>query len=234
MVPLLGGVAILLLFYRLARRYLTPTAGLIGLAILALGERLVYYVDTIKPYSSDAAFCLLLVSILIEAWQRRNTAWAWALGVAAGLIVWFSHPAVFVTAGVFTTLIALSFFSGDRRMLLAAIGASVIAGGSFVVEHQLLLKALDKDKFFHDAWLDGFMPRPGENGTTVAGTLLWCVKRFVEAFVLPMRAYSERIEIHGHRRPAVAFFVGSVAAASFFIGCVALFGAGPRPPARCF
>lgn len=103
--PLLSGIASLFLFASLAKRLLRPNAILIALVIFTVSYPLMLYSTEVKPYSSDVAIALLLV-LFAEYVRRRGFPLVWliAYGITGAVSVWLSFPAVFVLAGVGTTL----------------------------------------------------------------------------------------------------------------------------------
>ncbi|MFH0963206.1 MAG: glycosyltransferase family 39 protein, partial [Planctomycetota bacterium] len=60
LVPLIAGLIALFLFYKVARRALTPGAVPIALVLFAVSEYVVYYASEIKQYETDIA-CAMLV-----------------------------------------------------------------------------------------------------------------------------------------------------------------------------
>jgi hypothetical protein len=126
LIPLLSGIATLVLFLQFARRHLTTAAGLIALATLAFAKDLLRYSAEVKQYSTDATVALVLLWLAARVLnatdgdrhelQREGRAFrghrARALiaftGVSA-LAVWLSHPAVFVVAASGAALFLVAF-----------------------------------------------------------------------------------------------------------------------------
>ncbi|MCS6994150.1 MAG: glycosyltransferase family 39 protein, partial [Anaerolineales bacterium] len=97
LLPFLAGCASLILFYLLARQFLSPAGLLTALALLAISPMLVYYASEVKQYSSDVFVALLLLYLFTRPWSQRLS-YGW---LVAGLLAsWFSHPAVFVLAAI--------------------------------------------------------------------------------------------------------------------------------------
>ncbi|RLA89023.1 MAG: hypothetical protein DRG58_06310 [Deltaproteobacteria bacterium] len=92
----LFGVGTLVLFWLLARRLLSPGAGLLALALVAISPRLVYYSKELKQYSADAFFAVLALvwaeRLLQNQGQRGWLAFTLAMIFGLG----FSHPLIFV------------------------------------------------------------------------------------------------------------------------------------------
>jgi hypothetical protein len=105
-VPLLAGVATLVVSWRVARRLLPGDAALVALALVALSPLLVYYSNELKPYSLDALVSAGLVAMALTVLDRPDDrrAWRWlALGGAAAPL--FSTTAPFAMAGVAACLL---------------------------------------------------------------------------------------------------------------------------------
>jgi len=92
----LFGVGAVLLFWPLARRLLSPGAGLMALTLVAIAPRLVYYSKELKQYGADAFFAVLAL-VLVERLLRNQGQRGWlafTLILAVGL--GFSPPLIFV------------------------------------------------------------------------------------------------------------------------------------------
>lgn len=107
LVPLLAGVASLLLFWRLAASLLPPRATMIAVGCLAASFYAVRHGAEAKPYSTDLLTSLgfMLLALGVRRRPRSFTRWA-ALVVLAGAGPWCSYPSVFV-AGAVGVMLAL-------------------------------------------------------------------------------------------------------------------------------
>jgi len=93
LVPLLAGIAAVGLFYLLAKRVLLTNALPLAVALFALSPSLIYYSSEVKQYSLDVAIALLLILLAVE--ER-----IWTLALIGAIAIWFSHPAIFILAGI--------------------------------------------------------------------------------------------------------------------------------------
>ncbi len=182
-VPLLSGIASLFLFERFSRRYLGPTAALVALAMFALSDGLIYYSSEIKQYSSDVAValaCALMAPALATgpATPRRLLGLA-AAGAAA---VWFSHPALFVLAGVGVAAFvpAIARRQWGRAAGLALVGTAWLA--SFAGVYAVSLGQLGGSRRMWQFWAGVFPPAPG----SARGTLGWAGRKVLYLFVNPL------------------------------------------------
>ena len=160
--PLLLGISAMLLFYLLLKRVVHSNAGiLIALALFVFNPRLIYYSSEVKQYILDVfvTITLLLVAApLLEAQgSKKNFA---QLALAGFLALWFSHPALFVLAGIGLTLVIIYFrrheYAGLRYVL--GMGALWIATIGFL--YLIILKDLRQNAYMQEYWQAGFMPVP--------------------------------------------------------------------------
>ncbi len=183
LVPLLSGIASLFLFEWFSRRYLGPTAALIALAMFALSDGLIYYSSEVKQYSSDVAValaCGLMGPALATgpATPRRLL----GLAAAGAGAVWFSHPALFVLAGVGVAAFATAIARRQRGRAagLALVGAAWIA--SFAGVYAVSLRQLGGSDGMWRFWAGAFPPSPDSAG----GTLGWAGRKVLYLFVNPL------------------------------------------------
>src|SRR4051812_3786422 len=105
--PLLCGIASLFLFLGVARHVLRPRSVWIAVALFAVSDDLIYFSSELKQYSTDVAAGLMCTLLGMEMLARPETRGrVGAFGAVGAMVVWFSHPSVFVLAGVGTVLLA--------------------------------------------------------------------------------------------------------------------------------
>lgn len=165
LVPLLAGLASLPLFFGVARRLVGPRAVLVGLALVAFTEPMVYYASELKQYSCDVLVGLVILAAASAASARGHAAsvigrpfWLALVGAVA---VWFSHPALFILGGV-----GLALFLPDaeprafwrRRALL--LGVVACWAVSFLVDYVYFLRPLRQSEDLQNFWSKWFMPMP--------------------------------------------------------------------------
>ena len=128
-VPLLSGLAALVLFASLARRFQPPWIAVCATGVFALAPTLIAHGAELKPYSTDllASVWLTLAAFAVS---DRGANWASWLGATllGAVAVWFSQGAVFVVAGLGLALVILALrerrFGAWLAVLLAAWTAS--------------------------------------------------------------------------------------------------------------
>ena len=133
--PLLLGLATLVLIVPVASRVCSRTAVPLACALTAFSPSLIYYSSELKQYSGDVTAFLLLVWIGLrvhDGVSRRDAALAALTGALAILI---SQPAVFVAAGIGAVLLAADLVQRRRlRPATAAIvGVWAVAAGAVLV-----------------------------------------------------------------------------------------------------
>lgn len=142
--PLLVGIAALVLFFLTARELLAPGAFLIALVLFATMEPFVRYAAEIKQYGLDVAVTvalLLLFTRTVEArgFSVRRTALVAAAGLAA---VWLSHPSVFVLAGFGAGSTFAALRRGDRGSLAGQTIAYATWCASFLAVYLIEVRDL--------------------------------------------------------------------------------------------
>jgi hypothetical protein len=167
LVPLLAGIASLLVFARVCRAYLPPRAAAAAVAAFALSPYLVYYSSELKPYASDVLVALLLTWQALRLNEGEMTARRAARLVLTGLAAtYFSLPAVFVLGGTMLALAASYYRRGDRRSVQWMAAAIVALAAVFAAPLLLLVAARERlaasaqPDYARAFWNRGFMPLP--------------------------------------------------------------------------
>jgi hypothetical protein len=118
--PLVVSLASLVLFYLLARELLGAAAGLVAVVLFATIEPFVRYSAEVKQYSFDILVTVALLYLFVryvedgESSIRRTV----LLSLAGPFAVAFSHPSVFVLAGVAVAGLYLALRRRDTRALI--------------------------------------------------------------------------------------------------------------------
>lgn len=188
--PLLCSGATLLLFRRLAWRWLPPTFACLALASVAFGGLFIDYATECKQYATEGFVALGLLEVAHWASRRPLTA-RLALGLAAlgAVAVWLSMTAVFVLAGIGLWWLMRSLRPRDYRTTgrLVLVGAAWAA--SFLAYFILLLKANAESTYlqqFHREHFLAFPPRSREDWQLLSGQLAGIADRAIGKTVLAM------------------------------------------------
>jgi hypothetical protein len=169
-VPLVASILALPLFYMFCRRIMGSRLALIPLAVLALGTKQYEYAVDAKQYSMDVCLTSLL---LLMAISDVGVTWLAAAGAVA---IWFSHPIIFVLAGVGAALLMRGKFK--QSLIVAAAW-----GASFAANYLLILKRLSHSDYMQQFWAQAgaFAPIPKS-----IGALIWYKKTFFVIFENPL------------------------------------------------
>ncbi len=159
--PLLLGLASLWLFYLLLKR-LTGGAGLlIALSLFAFNPRLIYYSSEVKQYILDVAVTILLLWIAAPALSTSPRKGDYARLALAGLVsLWFSHPALFVLAGIGLALVILNLQMRDYFSLRWVIGMGILWVLEIAFLFLLIFKDLSQNTYMKEYWQGAFLPMP--------------------------------------------------------------------------
>ncbi|HEY9646731.1 MAG TPA: glycosyltransferase family 39 protein, partial [Chroococcidiopsis sp.] len=178
--PLICGIGSLFLLYILAKRLLLPSAVPIVLWLAASSDRLIYYSSEVKQYSTDVTIALALTLFLLSIREQLYRPRAVALTAAVGsMAIWWSHPAIFVLAGV-----ELAFILTDllQRKKLYVLGKLPIYGAwllSFVAFYLFSLQRLSNNDVLLTSWTGrGLPPSPLDLG--------WSIRALSEYFYNPV------------------------------------------------
>jgi hypothetical protein len=158
-VPLLAGLASVVMFAAVAKRCLPPAGGLAAVAMFVTLEPLVYYSAEVKQYEVDVAVALAVVLAALRFLERPgSTARLVVLAVVGALAIFCSHPAVFVVAGA--GLVLLATFLRARETGAAMLTATVSAGWAilFGINYVVFLRPLVGHEGLTAYWQSGYMP----------------------------------------------------------------------------
>ena len=185
--PLFSGIVALLLLYKLASWYLAPRATIIALGLFSIADPLIYYSSEVKQYSSDVAVALILYLIAVRCSEREKLTLGQAtiLGIVGSIAIWFSHPAIFILAGIGTTLTLVSLKNKEwQKISQLSIVASFWLLNFVLFYFVFARKDLSNIESLATAW---------GQGRTTAGVfmpflplslseIMWFVKAFTEIF----------------------------------------------------
>jgi len=200
--PLISGIISLFLFCLLAKRTIASKAVPIALGFFALSGPLIYYSSEVKQYSSDVAIAISLSFAATYYESCKLTPWRVAgFGLLGAASVWFSHPSVFILAGIGMTL-TFPCLTGRQW---ARIGTLSIAYSlwvlSFAACYFISLRHLASHSILLDAWKSAFVPSP----IISVSAIEWFIRTFFEIF-----------------RNPVGLELSGLAALTFVFGCISM------------
>ena len=159
--PLLVGLASVWLFYHLLKQIIGGPGLLIALALFALNPRLIYYSSEVKQYILDVAVTIGLLLFASRLFGERPQKRDFAVFAMAGFVaLWFSHPALFVLAGIGLSLAIIYIQRRDfaSLRLLSVVGVFWLTTIGFL--YFLILNDLQQNAYMKEYWQYGFLPFP--------------------------------------------------------------------------
>ncbi|MCP4404707.1 MAG: YfhO family protein [bacterium] len=159
--PFASAILSIFLFARIAQSYLRRSAALFAVALFVMSEPLIFFSSTVKQYSCDVFFVLLLY-VLAHSLQTSRVAWSTAawIGFAGAIIIWFSHPAIFVLASIGVTLTSVAFIRRERHKLGPLLLATCCWALSFLGFYLFSLQQLGENEYLSTFWQGAFLKFP--------------------------------------------------------------------------
>ncbi|MBV6400310.1 MAG: hypothetical protein CNIPEHKO_00595 [Anaerolineales bacterium] len=131
---------------------------LLALALFAFNPQLVYYTSEAKQYIVDvvAALGLLLLAIPIfqNQFNRKNII---LLAIAGILALWFSHPALFVLAGIGGALVIQCLRTREYKNLRTTFGIGLLWLANLALLYFINLRQLSQNNYLANYWAEGFI-----------------------------------------------------------------------------
>lgn len=159
--PMLAGLASLALFYLLIRQTLQDAGLFLALALFAVNPQLVDYSSEAKQYIVDVAVALGLLVLAIPIFQNQFSKKNFVLLAVAGILaLWFSHPALFVLAGIGVALVIQFLRTRDYTNLRTTFGIGLLWLANLALLYFINLRNLSQNNYLTAYWADGFLPLP--------------------------------------------------------------------------
>jgi hypothetical protein len=200
--PFFAGIISLFLFYRVAKRLMSPKVIPIALIIFAVSGPLIYYSSEVKQYSSDVFIALLLYLATLDIRSKGLTVLRVVkFSIIGAVAIWFSHPAVFILAGVGTSLTLFSLKDKEWSKFLRLLIVCSVWIFSFVIFYFVSLQDIAKNESLINFFGYSYMPLPP--------THLWEIRWFIDTFYDVFKN--------------LGIFLYGIAALVFLIGCYIMF-----------
>ena len=159
--PFIAGVAALGLFYLLLQHTTSGFGLLAGLALFSLGPELIYYSSEVKQYIVDVTVTITLLLLAMPLLENRAEKKDYIyLGLAGVLSLWFSHPVLFVLAGLGIGLFIQALGQHNRSKMSTILLVGVIWLVNLRLLYLVSLKGLSQNTFLLEYWQENFMPAP--------------------------------------------------------------------------
>jgi len=164
-VPLIAGLLAPVIAFRVGLTALRhPLARLCFVSLVSFAPVLVYYSSEFKQYSGDVTVALLIVWAGSQFRPERWRSGAIVLALVGTLGIWFSHPGVFVLAGVGAALLVETAVIRPRHALLAVAAAGSWWLTNLAAVYCISLHALARNDTLVNYWSTGYAPWPITSG----------------------------------------------------------------------
>ncbi len=177
--PLLSAIISLFIFYELAKKCLQPQAVTIALALFATLHIWLEYATEVKQYSGDVAIAVLLCLLLMQM-NKLSFAQTITLSIVGAVAIWFSHPAMFVLAGIGASCLLLSLVKKDLATSLKLLAVYFIWALSFAGFYLISLKDIANQEDLYKSW-EGRGTFPSSSSD-----INWLFTSFTEFFHNPL------------------------------------------------
>jgi 4-amino-4-deoxy-L-arabinose transferase-like glycosyltransferase len=195
--PLLCSITSLVVAAWVGLRTTTPIGACVAVAVLATCGALIGHSSEAKQYSSDAAVSLALLALALRTRSRRLDASALlVLGGACAVLVWFSHPAAFVVAGICLYLVAVQFREGPTapsRLFLVFVPVAV----SFATLYIVVLSRTAGNEYLRHYWREYFAPFPPRSLAELRWYLVYPLRTFDDPLSLPLPEFGAFLFLAG-------------------------------------
>ena len=132
LLPLVCGIAAVVVFALVARRVLQSPWDALAVALFACSDRFIWHGTEVKQYGVDLFVAVLLTWLAMGPREGMSATWRLvAAGCAAAVGVWFSYPVMFVFAAVSLALIPRGKGNGCETGPWVIVNA--VAATSFLV-----------------------------------------------------------------------------------------------------
>lgn len=225
--PLTGGITTLILFYLIARQYLQGYAILIALALISFLDSTVYFSTEVKQYSTDITIGLICFWLARKVQFQSSKSSVSFLVTAGAVLIWCSHPAIFVLTGVTCCLclqewqritfnlkqdvkytfrwsclwqslaIVRGKFFGERKLVIYASWIT-----SFLLFYLVSVQGLSTNQALRDSWQS---KEAFPDSYNLLENLIWVIDRLGLVFhsTLEFPRYADGLAI-------AAFLIGSI------------------------
>jgi hypothetical protein len=209
--PFIMGSVGLVIFHFMAKHYVSPLAGLMALFFFAVADSLIDYTTDFKQYASDVTITIALLW-LAASWRAHflTDQRLIILAFIGILTPWFSHPGIFILAGVGSYLFLLTLVRRHWQQLLVLSLIICIWILNFTAMYIYIsnggIAASPIGQWLLEFWrnaLHGFMPSP----LTEAG-FSWLIKTYIKMFHYPAGLGTNQFTYY---LPAILFALGCLA-----------------------
>lgn len=199
--PFIAGIASIFLFYRYAKRYASPIAVPIAIALFACLDNTIYYAAEMKQYGIDLMGTLVLSLLLIPLRDRiLSLKQMLGLTLVGVIFIWLSHPSIFVLSGIELISLLTAPNKLRQRLILNRLPIYVVWLLSFAPIYFLSIGATMQNPALQNSWGASYPDAPWD--------IIWLLDAFGRFFSTPLSFVSIT--------DGIAFF-------AFICGCIAYY-----------
>jgi hypothetical protein len=180
LIPFLAAVIVLLLFFLIVRRISGNAVAIMAIAVMSLAEPLVRYCAEAKQYSTDVLWVTVALALAMAAESVGSIS---ALAAIGAILLWFSHPLLFVLGAIGLTLFISHLRTRRYKLARADAVMGIIWLASFGANYLLISRYYVASDSLHQYWVnqDAFGPLPDS-----LHNLLWYPRTIVGLFNYPL------------------------------------------------
>jgi hypothetical protein len=178
--PLVSGIIALFAFYYVIKRLLDKKIVPVALILFCFTYSLIYFSAELKQYSSDVAAALILYSLALYLGERKfDTIGTFVIALVGAVLIWFSHPSVFILGGIGLTFTVSSLVRREWKAFFRITAASLVWLVSFAAVYFLVLRHLTTNELLQSYWrVHHFAPLP----PTSISDLGWYADSLIDIF----------------------------------------------------
>ena len=151
LLPLVLGIASVLLMALLSRAILPQSAALVACGLLAFSDKLIWHAAEVKQYSGDVFVTVLLLYLALVPRRPASPALRLLLlASVAAVLLWFSFITVFIFGGISLALLP-KVTGGGRRGKINYITANLPALISFCLLYWCSIR-LQRSPYLEQFW----------------------------------------------------------------------------------
>jgi len=158
--PLILGLLSLWTFYLLLKHFTHGPSLVIAFSLFALNPRLIYYSSELKQYMADVFVTVALLLITAYYFDSPSRKRLGFIALTGFLALWFSHPALFILAGVGIALLVFHFQKRDVSNIKSIIGIGILWLANVSFLYSLTLGDLRNNSYMREYWQNAFAPMP--------------------------------------------------------------------------
>lgn len=179
--PLLCGIASLLVFLPVVRKFLGNRGIVVAMGILSLAPPLVYHSVEAKQYGVELLGTILLLYSYCRYKDRTDMRSMILWGLWGAIIAWFSYSSVFIMAGMALTIALKCLAEKQWKLIPGLILLFGLWFGSFAVNYIIFTQ-----KDAHAGWLVYFFEKHDAFMPLSAAVFKWFAGHFVGFFNYPL------------------------------------------------